>query len=175
MSCRAAFPPDRKAPVLNLPETTRAHNSAMDSVSFKLPRDVLARLEEVARLEDVSVGQIIRLALERDFHRRDGFKMMPRAAESLLAPIREKVREDFIAAEDWIDLKLKLIAKGYSLREAGGGLALHDAINGRFLCRTSEIGFGYPALMRQFMGPFPGHSHSWLLDKLSEVPIYVKT
>jgi len=146
----------------------------MDSVSFKLPRDVVARLESLARDEDVSVGQIIRLAIERDFHRRDGFKSHPRTTETLLAPIRTKVRDDFLNAEDWGALKTGLIDKGFSLREAGGGLALHDAITGRFLCRTSELGFGYPTLLRRFKGPFPGHSHTWLLDRIREVPIYVR-
>jgi Ribbon-helix-helix protein, copG family len=147
----------------------------MESVTFKLPRDVVARLEQIARDEDVSVGQIVRLAVERDFHRRDGFKSHARSPERLLTPIRERVRQDFLGAGSWGDLKTRLIDKGYILREAGGGLALHDAITGRFLCRTSEIGFGYPTLMRQFTGPFPGHSHTWLLDRIREVPVYVKT
>lgn len=146
----------------------------MESVTFKLPVDVVSRLEQIARDEDVSVGQIIRLAVERDFHRREGFKSHPRSPEYLLAPIREKVRAEFLEASGWGDLKARLIAKGYSLREAGGGLALHDAITGRFLCRTSEIGFGYPTLMRQFAGPFPGHSHTWLIDRIREIPVYVK-
>jgi len=147
----------------------------MESVTFKLPPDVVSRLETLARDEDVSVGQIIRLAVERDFHRRDGFKSHPRASERLLAPIRERVAADFRGAKGWGDLMTRLVDKGYSLREAGGGLAMHDAITGRFLCRTSEVGFGYPSLMRKFAAPFPGHSHSWLLDRIREVPVHVKT
>lgn len=146
----------------------------MESVTFKLPGDIVARVEQIAHDEDVSVGQIIRLALERDFHRRDALGSHPRCPEYLLAPIREKLRADFLAAEGWRDLKTRLIDKGYSLREAGGGLALHDAITGRFLCRSSEIGFGYPTLLRRFAAPFPGHSHTWLLDRIREVPVYVK-
>lgn len=147
----------------------------MESVTFKLPVDVITRLDQIARDEDVSVGHIIRLALERDFNRRDGFRSHPRSPEFLLAPIREKVRADFIEASGWSDLKTRLIGKGYSLREAGGGLALHDAITGRFLCRTSEIGFGYPTLMRQFAGPFPGHSQTWLIDRIRDVPVTAKS
>ncbi len=81
----------------------------------------------------------------------------------------------FETAENWGQLKERLLERGYILREAGGGLALHDAISGRFLCRTSEIGYGYPALLRRFSAPFPGHSHTWLLDQIRDVPIYVKT
>ncbi|GKY86264.1 ribbon-helix-helix protein, CopG family [Sinisalibacter aestuarii] len=140
----------------------------MESVTFKLPQSMLARLDQIARGEDVSVGQIIRLAIERDFHRRDGFARHPRTAEDLLAPIRARVRDDFIEAGGWRDLRARLIERGCSLREAGGGLALHDAITGRFLCRTSEIGFGYPTLMRRFAAPFPGHSQTALLDRMKE-------
>lgn len=147
----------------------------MESVTFKLPKDVVSRLEQVARDEDVSVGQIIRLALERDFHRRESFKSRPRVEERLLAPIRSLLSDAFIQSKDWSTLKQKLVDKGYVLRESGGGLALHDGINGRFICRTSEIGFGYPTLMRQMGGAFPGHSHSWLIDKIREVPVYVRS
>lgn len=146
----------------------------MESVTFKLPAKVISRLEKIAQDEDVSVGQVIRLAVERDFHRRDGFKSHPRGPEQMLAPIREKVRADFIEAAGWSDLKARLIAKGYTMREAGGGLALHDAITGRFLCRTSEVGFGYPTLMRMFAGPFPGHSQTWLIDRIREMPVFAK-
>lgn len=147
----------------------------MDTVSFKLPTDVIARLEQIARADDVSIGQVVRAALERDFHRRDDLMGHPRTAERLLAPIRARVREEFLTAKTWGDLKMRLIDQGYCLREAGGGLALHDAITGRFLCRTSEIGFGYPSLIRRIGAPFPGHRHGWLLDRIREVPIYVKT
>jgi hypothetical protein len=147
----------------------------MESVCFKIPGDVLARLEQIAGDDDVSVGQVVRLAIDRELQRRDGFACHPRAAEHLLAPIRARVRAVFIEAEGWRDLRARLIERGYSLREAGGGLALHDAITGRFLCRTSELGFGYPTLMRQFSSPFPGHSQTWLLDRISEVPVFVKT
>lgn len=138
----------------------------MESVSFKLPEHMVARLAEIAANEDVSVGQVIRLAIEREFARRDGMASHPRTPPHLLAPIRDRVRADFIEARSWGELKTGLVARGYSLREAGGGLALHDAITGRFLCRTSEIGFGYPALLRRFQNPFPGHSQTALLNKI---------
>jgi len=147
----------------------------MESVSFKLPPEMVARLEDLARGDDVSVGQIIRTAVEREFRRRDSLRTPPRVDQRLLAPLRARVSDDFVAARDWSDLRERLMAKGYTLRESGGGLALHEAISGSFLCRTSEIGFGYPALLKRFSRPFPGHSHTWLLDRIREVPVYVKT
>ncbi|SMH45352.1 ribbon-helix-helix protein, CopG family [Maritimibacter sp. HL-12] len=147
----------------------------MESVSFKLPAEMIARLEGLARDDDVSVGQVIRAAVDREFRRRDALRMPPRVCQRLLAPVRARVCEDFEAAQGWSDLRDRLVAKGYTLRESGGGLALHEAISGRFLCRTSEIGFGYPALLNRFSQPFPGHSHTWLLDRIREVPVYVKS
>lgn len=147
----------------------------MDSVQFKLPHEMVIRLEQIAGEEDISLGQVIRLAVERDFRRRDDFARHTRLPQRLIAPIRERVQGDFLAAEGWSDLKARLVAQGYALREAGGGLALHESVSGRFLCRTSELGFGYPALLRRFASPFPGHSHTWLLDRIRDVPVYVKT
>lgn len=152
-----------------------AQTRGMESVSFKLPPRMIQRLEELAQGEDVSVGQFIRTAIEREFRRRDALGMPPRAEERVLGPIRASLAGDFVAAQGWSDLRKRLIGKGYTLREAGGGLALHEAVSGRFLCRTSEIGFGYPVLMRRFSAPFPGHSHTWLLDRIREIPVYVRS
>jgi len=147
----------------------------MESVSFKLPSQMITRLDELARSEDVSVGQVIRAAIEREFRRRDALTTPPRADQRLLTPVRSKVGPAFEISETWSDLRERLMEAGYTLREAGGGLALHEAISGRFICRTSEIGYGYPALLRRFSGPFPGHSHTWLLDRIREIPVYVKS
>lgn len=146
----------------------------MESVAFKLSRQMIDRLEALARDEDVSLGQIIRAAIDRDLRRRDEQRFPERVEERLLAPIRARVTEDFLASGDWRALKRRLVDKGYALRQSGGGLALHDLVSGRFLCRTSELGFGYPALMKRFAEPFPGHSHTWVIDKLAEVPLYAK-
>lgn len=146
----------------------------METVSFKLPQDMVARLNGIAAEEDISLGQAIRQAVERDLRRRESFSSHPPISARLLAPIQARTQPIFLAAKSWGELKVRLVEAGYSLREAGGGLALHDAISGQFLCRTSEIGFGYPSLMRQLAGPFPGHSHTWLLDRIREVPVYVR-
>jgi len=143
----------------------------MESVTFKLPKDLVATLEALARDEDVSPGQILRLALERELRRREVARTPARVEERLLAPIRRRASPDFTLARDWRGLKQALLDRGYILRESGGGLALHDAITGRFLCRTSEIGFGYPTLMRQLGGPFPGHSQNALIEKLRDIPL----
>ena len=146
----------------------------MESVAFKLSRQTIDRLEALAQDEDVSLGQIIRAAIDRDLRRRDELRFPPRVEERLLAPIRARVTEDFLTADTWRKLKQRLVDKGYALRQSGGGLALHDLVSGRFLCRTSEIGFGYPALMKRFAEPFPGHAHTTIIDKLGEVTLYAR-
>lgn len=143
----------------------------MESVCIKLPEDLINRLHKAAADDDVSVGQIIRAAVEQAFLRRDSLGQVPRTAATLLAPIRAQLRADFIEAKSWSDLRTRLIAKRYILRESGAGLALHDAISGRFLCSTSELGFGYLALMRQFAAPFPGHSQTDLLELIRATPM----
>jgi len=61
--------------------------------------------------------------------------------------------------------------KGYVLRAAGGGLALHDWPGDRRLCKASELGFSYSRLMRRFSSPFPEHPHAWLAARmLPETP-----
>lgn len=143
-------------------------------MSIKFPPQMRARLEALAQSEDVSVGQLVRMAVERDFRRRDALFTPPRADQRLLEAVRAEAQEAFEIARGWSDLRERLVDHGYILREAGGGLALHDAITGRFLCRTSELGFGYPALMRRFSAPFPGHSQTWLLDRIREIPLYAR-
>jgi hypothetical protein len=101
---------------------------------------------------------VIRDAIRRDLKRRETAKTPVRADERLVAPLRALLAHDFAYARDWPDLQSRLQAKGYMLREAGGGLALH-ALDGRRLCKGSELGYGYAALIRKFRAPFPGHAH----------------
>ncbi len=139
--------------------------AVMESVFVKLPAPTLEALNRIARQEDVSVGQVIRDALSRDFRRREKAKNVRRADERLVAPLRALLADDFAYAESWADLQNRLAGKEYSLREAGGGLCLHH-LNGARICKGSELGYGYASLMRKFGRPFPGHRHKWLSDRM---------
>ncbi len=139
--------------------------AVMESVFVKLPAPTLEALNRIARQEDVSVGQVIRDSLSRDFRRREKAKNVRRADERLVAPLRALLADDFAYAESWADLQNRLAGKGYSLREAGGGLCLHH-LNGARICKGSELGYGYASLMRKFGRPFPGHRHKWLSDRM---------
>lgn len=79
--------------------------------------------------------------------------------------MRARLAADLADADSWADLARRLAAKGYALREAGGGLALYSHPEGRRLCKASELGFSYGRLVRRFRTPLPGHSHTWLAER----------
>ena len=135
-------------------------------VSLKLPLPMLLALQNVARDEDVTIGQLIRDALSRDLLRREKAKMPVRADERLIAPLRALLADDFAYAANWADLQARLAAKGYRLAEAGGGLILTECDSGQRICKGSELGWGYALLLRRFEAPFPGHAHRMRRQRL---------
>ncbi|EKE74263.1 hypothetical protein [Celeribacter baekdonensis] len=78
----------------------------------------------------------------------------PHALQAYLA-------HDFAYASGWDDLQEVLRAKGYELAERGGGLILQTT-EGERLCKASQIGQPYSALMKRFGAPFTGHAHTHL-------------
>ncbi len=134
-------------------------------VTLKLPEAMVAALRGIAAEEDVSVGQIIRDAIERDMRRRATAKTAERPDERLVAPLRALLADDFAYARGWDDLFERLAAKGYRLSESGGGLVLVDA-DGRRICKGSDLGYSYSRLLRRFDAPFPDHRHGWVLDRV---------
>jgi len=140
----------------------------METVTVKLPPEMIAALRGIARQEDTAPGHVIRDAIKRDLFRRSRAKTSERTDEQLVAPLRALLADDFNHASGWADLQERLYRKGFQLREAGGGLALHDRLGAR-LCKGSELGYSYSRLMHRFGAPFPGHSHRHLFARyLSE-------
>jgi len=140
----------------------------MDSVTVKLTREMREIAERLAKSRDVSLGQVLRDALSAEVRRsvRAAARTPNRAEEQLLGPLRVLLAAEFAQAMGWADLNARLEAKGYALREAGGGLALHTHPGGLRCCKASELGHSYADLMRRFGTPFPGHSHRHLADRL---------
>ncbi|MEO1641256.1 MAG: hypothetical protein AAFU41_18635 [Pseudomonadota bacterium] len=140
----------------------------METVTVKLPPEMFAALRGIARQEDTTPGAVIRDAIKRDLFRRSRAKTAKRTDEQLVAPLRALLADDFNYADGWADLQERLHRKGFQLREAGGGLALHDRLGAR-LCKGSELGYSYGHLMRRFAAPFPNHSHRHIFARyLSE-------
>ena len=138
----------------------------LDRVELGLPREMRAALVALARQQDVTPGQIVRRLIDRELRRHQTARPPVRADEGLVAPLRARLAGDLAEAPDWDDLRRRLRAKGYDLREAGGGLALHRWPDGARLCTASELGFSYSRLMRRIGAPFPGHAHSGLAARV---------
>ncbi len=146
-----------------------------ESITLKLSRAMVLALQQVADDTDITIGHIIRDAITHDLTRRQKVKTPVRADETLVAPLRALLADDFAYAQNWADLLRRLSAKGYILAESGGGLVLQEKATGARLCKGSELGYGYAHLMRRFDAPFPGHSHQWAytrvqLEKLGQRP-----
>ncbi|MHA6324593.1 hypothetical protein [Roseivivax sp. CAU 1753] len=139
----------------------------MERIELYMPPEMRLAAEQAARSADITLGALIRRALDADLCcRATPAKTPNRADEQLLGPLRVLLARDFAAAQSWPDLCARLRGKGYALREAGGGLALHSHPEGLRLCKASELGHSYGTLMRRYGMPFPGHAHQHLVQRL---------
>lgn len=139
----------------------------MHPVTIGLPDPLLRAAEDLAQARDISLGALIRAALSAELRRANlPAKTPKRADERLVDPLRALLAVDFGEARSWADLESRLTAKGFALREAGGGLALHASSSGQRLCKASELGHAYSTLMRRFGAPFPVHSQTWLARRV---------
>ncbi|MFA8442105.1 hypothetical protein [Yoonia sp.] len=141
----------------------------MKTATIFMPPEMVAVLRQLAGDEDTSVGNLIRDAIKRDLYRRSRAKTARRADERLVAPLRALLADYLAYADGWDDLQARVARKGYQLREAGGGLALHDAAGAR-VCKGSDLGYSYSRLMRRFNAPFPGHRHRYPYRKALSAP-----
>jgi hypothetical protein len=126
---------------------------------------------DIAMADDISPGQLIRDLLAREVARRQAARPPVRADERLVAPLRARLAPALAHGKNWDDIQSLLRKEGFALREAGGGLALHEVPSDRRVCKASELGFSYSRLMRRIGTPFPGHRHDWLADRMiAEAP-----
>ncbi len=124
----------------------------------RLPPAVWSLLGDLARRDDVTVGQILREAVEREMHRRLRSTGGGPPDEAVVAPLRALLADDFAYAEGWEDLARRLARRGYRLAECGPGLVLAD-LAGRKVCKASDLGHSHARLTGRFGRPFPGHGH----------------
>ena len=136
-------------------------------VHLQIPDVMFRAAATVAQEADISMGQLVRNALDAEIKRRTAPAKTPnRADEPLLSSLRRLLARDLAMAVSWEDLGGRLAEKGFSFREAGGGLALQSHPDGQRLCKASELGHSYSMLMRRFGKPFPGHSHVKLAERV---------
>ncbi|WP_185020829.1 hypothetical protein [Histidinibacterium lentulum] len=141
-----------------------------DSVTIRLGRTLHAAARDLARMQDISLGQLLRDALAREIGRAErGARPPVRADERLVAPLRARLAPILAEAPTWTVLLHRLQREeGVTLVEAGGGLAVLSFPDRQRLCKASELGFSYARLMRRIGAPFPGHSHTWLFEKAGQ-------
>jgi superfamily I DNA and RNA helicase len=80
-------------------------------------------------------------------------------AETIVAELLSRSRS-------WNDLQQGLAKHDLEYYERGGGLALRNISSGSHVCKASDVGPGYGALIAKFKAPFPGHSHQWLAENV---------
>ncbi|MBW6416418.1 hypothetical protein [Celeribacter sp. PS-C1] len=141
----------------------------MDWITIRFEDDLGTRIERAATLAGLPIGAFIRDRLDeavRPLEGSFGYKgpRKPHALQAYLA-------HDFAYATSWTDLQETLRAKGYELAERGGGLIL-QTVEGDRLCKASELGHPYSALMKRFGTPFPDHAHHHLVTRyLAQKPL----
>ncbi len=124
-----------------------------------LPPAVWSLLGELALRDDVTVGQIIREAVQHEMHRRLRRTGSDGPGEDVLAPLRALLADDLAYAATWDDLARRLVRRGYRLVESGPGLVLARPDGGR-VCKASDLGYSHARLTRRFGTPFPFHAQA---------------
>ncbi len=142
----------------------------MEKLEIQMHTEMVRSLQNLAAGRDITLGQLLRNLATKEISRANNARPPVRADEQLIAPLRARLANDLAHSRDWEDLQTRLRSRGYELREAGGGLALHSFPNGFRQCKASELGFSYSKLMRRFEAPFPGHAHIWLAQRYLNKP-----
>ncbi len=128
----------------------------MESVTLKLPRELLSGAQRVATARDVTIGHMVRQLLKREVERQMQAGAVGCVDGRLLTALQALLARDFEKASDWTDLTERLRMHGYELRAAEGGLVLFKSSCGTLVCRASEIGFADDTLSERFGGPMSG-------------------
>lgn len=132
----------------------------LESVTLKLPRDLLSGAQRVATARDVTIGHMVRQLLKREVERQLSEGRKSGTDVRLLAALSALLAQDMAEARDWGDLAERLRPHGYELRPAGGGVVLYKSSCGTRVCKGSELGFSYGDLVKRFGVPMPSHPHS---------------
>ncbi|WP_299414189.1 hypothetical protein [uncultured Sulfitobacter sp.] len=132
----------------------------LESVSLKLPRDLLSGAQRVATARDVTVGHLVRQLLKREVDRQLAGGREGDTDARLLAALQALLARDMAEASSWENLQERLKPHGYVLRRQGGGLVLYKTSCGTRVCKGSELGFSYATLVARFGVPMPDHPHT---------------
>ena len=116
-------------------------------VTLRLPTDLIARIEAVARLQEETPADLIRRSLA------DALREAPSVVQKNEMAV---ITAAFDKAQGWLDLQAKLRKAGFVLRLEDERLGLHEWPSDRFVLWIEEIGHSLADLMLQYRAPFPG-------------------
>ncbi len=129
----------------------------LESVTLRLPRELLSGAQRVATARDVTIGHMVRVLLKREVERQLSAGTHDGPDAALLAALRALLSRDLAEAKGWGDVQGRLRPHGYELRPSGGGAVLYKSSCGTRVCKGSDIGFPYASLVARFGGHMPGH------------------
>lgn len=132
------------------------------TVTLQLPRSLLTRASDVAQRQDVTIGHLVRNLLSKEVDRQLNLQSGNRTDARLVAALQALLTTEMALAESWEHLALRLADQDYELRPAGGGLTMHKRPCGTRLCKASDLGFPYRALVKRFRCGMPDHPHGSL-------------
>lgn len=128
----------------------------LETVTLKLPRQLLSDAGIVASAQDVTIGHLVRHLLAKEVARRLNPKTGNQVDDGLLAALQALFAKDMNAATDWDDLAARLHRHGYELRPVGAGGVLYKKSCNTRVCKSSELGPAYRALVKRFAKDAPG-------------------
>lgn len=123
----------------------------LESVTLKLPRDLLSGAQRVATAREVTIGHMVRVLLKREVERQlSGKEETDRPDEGLITAMHALLGKDISDANCWTDLHERLRPHGYELRANDGGLVVYKSSCNTRVCKTSDLGFPYADLVARF-------------------------
>lgn len=122
----------------------------LESVSLKLPRDLLSGAQRVATARDVTVGHLVRQLLKREVERQLAGGRDDCIDARLLSALEALLARDVAEASSWENLTDRLRPHGYVLRPSDSDIVLYKTSCGTRVCKGSELGFSHEALVARF-------------------------
>lgn len=127
----------------------------LESVTLKLPRELLSGAQRVATAREVTIGHMVRQLLKREVDRQLSSKDSGVVGEGLISAVQALLARDMADASGWDDMAERLRPHGYALGPCDGGVALIKSSCGTRVCRGSELGFSYANLVKRFGSQMP--------------------
>jgi len=145
---------------------------AVIAVTFRCDERQWQQFCRLCDAADETPGTVLRdlLRLEVQRRTRKAARSDEVIDERLLVRLRLLVAEALAEARGWAGMQAALARRGLAYQPAGGGLVLVDIRSGAVLCKGSQAGPGYIALVRRMGCAFPGHRQATLAARVLARP-----